>query len=100
MQAETIRHRFRRKCRRIAVAAAAAAGLILVGPSSTARAQGGPADPLAIAHYNVQFLFPSFFPSLIFDAFDHFPPTTARAELIGKTMACQDIVSFNEVSND
>ena len=100
MQAETIRHRFRRKCRRIAVAAAAAAGLILVGPSSTARAQGGPADPLAIAHYNVQFLFPSFFPSFIFDAFDHFPPTTGRAELIGKTMACQDIVSFNEVSND
>jgi endonuclease/exonuclease/phosphatase family metal-dependent hydrolase len=71
------------------------------GPSDSVRAdETVNSDSILIAQYNVQFLFPSWVPGFVFDVFDHFPDNTLRASLIGEKMACKDIVSFNETSND
>jgi hypothetical protein len=57
-------------------------------------------DVVRLAQYNVQFLLPEATPGHVFDAVDHFPDSAARASLIGQAMACMDIVSFNETSNN
>ncbi len=59
-----------------------------------------PKDPIKVAHYNVMFLFPEYWPDTIFELLGHMPDNSTRAELIGKALACQDIVSLNEVSNN
>src|SRR5262245_52049165 len=94
-------------CRRSAPASRCAILLLtalacaLVAPSNPLRAGETVAeDSIAIAQYNVQFLFPSWVPTLVLEALDHFPDSSERASLIGQVMACRDIVSFNEISND
>ena len=78
-----------------------AIGIAALAPHEPVRADHGPgSDTISIAHYNVQFLFPDWVPQFVLDAFGHFPATTARASAIGAQLACRDIISFNEVSND
>lgn len=84
--------------RRAILLGVAIAWALILSPSHVVRAQES--DPISIAHYNVQFLFPSWVPGFVLDAFDHFPDSSQRASLIGQVMACRDIVSFNEISND
>ena len=76
-------------------------GIAALAPHESLRAHHGPgSDTISIAHYNVQFLFPDWVPQFVLDAFGHFPATTERASAIGQQLACRDIISFNEVSND
>jgi endonuclease/exonuclease/phosphatase family metal-dependent hydrolase len=83
----------------IAFAAAAVIALVMsTGHLKALPSSGG--DTIAIAQYNTQFLFPAFVPTFVLEAFNHFPDSSERATLIGQVLACRDIVSLNEVSND
>src|SRR4029453_13595348 len=91
----------RRRARRQIIAFAVAAGIALTISAGRLKAlpnSGG--DTISIAQYNTQFLFPAFFPTFVLEAFDHFPDSSERATLIGEELACRDIVTLNEVSND
>jgi endonuclease/exonuclease/phosphatase family metal-dependent hydrolase len=97
MRAQSVRNQSRHRRSR-AILLAAVAAWALMAPVNARRATE--ADTIAIAQYNVQFLFPSWVPGAVLEALDHFPDSSLRANLIGQVLACRDIVSLNEVSND
>jgi endonuclease/exonuclease/phosphatase family metal-dependent hydrolase len=91
----------RRKARRPIMAFAVAVAITLAISAGRLKAlpnSGG--ETISIAQYNTQFLFPAFVPTFVLEAFDHFPDSSERATLLGQVLACRDIVSLNEVSND
>jgi hypothetical protein len=86
----------------ILLAGVIAAGLLLPREARLRAGTSADSDTISITHYNVQFLLPSWLPDFVFEAVDppHLPNSSLRASLIGAELACQDIVSLNEVSND
>ena len=66
----------------------------------TQALHGASTDIVLLAHYNVQFLLPNETPGFVFNLADHLEPSSERAQKIGAALACQDIVSLNETSNN
>jgi len=96
----------RRRARLVLLAGATLAGVAIAGctlddhDSASLAAESQPGDVVRLAQYNVQFLLPEGTPDQVIEMAEHFPDDPERASLIGQGMACRDIVSFNESSND
>ncbi len=85
-------------------------GPIQPGPTFPGPIQPGPTIPgpvlptvagnLDVAHYNIQFLTPDWWPLGSRVDSDHWPNSSTRAVKIGRTLACNDIITLNESVSD
>jgi len=73
--------------------------LLAFGAPAEANESAGN-DLISVGHYNVMFLLPDYTPGFIFEAAEHMPDSSTRAKLIGQVLACRDIISLAEVSNN